>query len=406
MPPLLRVYLAATHLAPLVAKRHLFNRVQRGKEDAARWPEKLGLPTVARPDGPLIWLNAVGLGEVLSLRGLVAAMAERTEATFLVTSTTLQSANVLSKNMPTRTIHQFLPVDAPGYRRAFLDHWQPDLCIWAEQEIWPGFVMDMAQRGVPQALVGARIASESMVKRQRAKGVFSHLYNQMSLRTAYDVATADFMRKIGTPKVPITGSLKAAAPPLAADPNDLAALQTAVAGRFVWMVAPSHAADEAVAIAAHKDLLAIVPDALLIIAPRFPDRTIACDLPMTVRSKGELPLDGTPIYLADTFGDLGSLYPVAQAVLIGGTHDDTEGHSPWEAANLDTAINFGPRIANFADDFGDLLAANAAQPLRNARELAKALHQDMSDQITNAQKVVAKKRQTVDHLAQELVALL
>ena len=153
---LLRAYLVTSYLFPLFAGRVLRKRIARGKEHPTRWIEKQARGLAPRPDGPLIWLHAVGLGEVLSLRGLIAIMADQApDASFLVTSTTRASAVVFARNLPPRTIHQFLPLDAPSYRRRFLDHFQPNLCIWAEQDIWPGFVSDLNRRAIPQAVVAA-----------------------------------------------------------------------------------------------------------------------------------------------------------------------------------------------------------------------------------------------------------
>ena len=405
MPLTLRAYLAATHLVPLRAKAHLQKRIARGKEHPDRWTEKLGNPTQDRPKGTLIWLHAVGLGEVLSLRGLIAAMAKQSDAHFLVTSSTRAGAEVLGKNAPPRTVHQFLPLDAPAYRRRFLDHWQPDLCIWAEQDLWPGFVTDLAKRGTPQALIAARMTAQSYRKKSRVRATFAYLYNQMAMRTANDERTSGYMQSLGTPPVPVTGSLKPAAPPLTCDPAELEGLQAALKGRFVWMTAPSHAADEARALAAHKRLRAGRPDALLIIAPRFLDRTIDCDLPMAVRSKGQTPAAQHAVYLADTFGDLGLLYRLADAALVGGTNDATEGHSPWEAATLHTAIFHGPQTANFENDYKSLHAAHAALCVTDADALAKALQQDLAPQITNATAVIAAQQSTVNDLAQDLLAL-
>ena len=405
-PPLsLRAYLGATHLAPLIAERHLEKRVGRGKEDPKRWTEKLGQPSAGRPEGPLIWLNAVGLGEVLSLRGLIAAMAEASDARFLVTSSTLAGANVLAKNAPPRTIHQFLPIDGPHYRKRFLDHWQPDLCVWAEQDIWPGFVHALSQRGTPQTMVAARMNTASLTRRKRFQAAHAWLYAQMAMITAQDEQTRDNLLALGASDVRITGSLKPAAPALGHDPAELAELQSAATGRFVWITAPSHPADEAVALAAHKKLQETVPDALLIIAPRYPDRRITTNQTTAVRSQGALPQDEA-IYIADTFGDLGLLYRIADAVLIGGTHDDTEGHSPWEAATLETAVLHGPRIANFMPDYAALHAADAARQVDGPDDLARQLCQDLTAQVARGKGVVKNQRVATQNLAHNLLALL
>ncbi len=153
MGPALRGYLLAARAVPLVAPALLRRRLARGKELPDRWREKLGEASRPRPDGRLVWLHAVGLGEVLALRGLIAAMAQLSDVSFLVTSTTRGSAEVLAANLPPRSVHQFLPLDAPGYLDRFLDHWRPDLSIWSEQDLWPGAVVAADRRGIPLALV-------------------------------------------------------------------------------------------------------------------------------------------------------------------------------------------------------------------------------------------------------------
>jgi 3-deoxy-D-manno-octulosonic-acid transferase len=404
-PLTLRAYLAATHVVPFLAKLHLKKRIARGKEHPTRWTEKLGQPSVARPDGILIWLHAVGLGEVLSLRGLIAQMASITDAHFLVTSSTLAGASAFSQNMPPRTIHQFLPLDAPNYRHAFLDHWQPDLCIWAEQDLWPGFVTTLANRRIPQAMISARMTKGSFHNKARLHSFFAHLYKQMALITAYDQDTAKSLNYLGAEKVTVSGSLKPSAPALSHDPLDLAALQSTIRARFTWITAPSHLADEVLAIAAHKRLRTQIPDAFLIIAPRFPNRKITPDMSTKRRSKGEMPTANTAIYLADTLGELGLFYCLAKAAFIGGTNDSTEGHSPWEAANLHTAIIHGPCTANFKADYDLLHAENAAICVTTEQSLANALSQDLSTQITNAERAIAGQHAVIKNLAQDLVAL-
>ena len=116
-------------------------RLLRGKEHPARWREKLGHRMAARPKGPIVWIHAVGLGEVLSARSVVDQLARRDPRLwFLVTSSTRQSAQVFEQHAPPRCIHQFLPFDCPPFVRRFLNHWTPSLSIWIEQDFWPNLV--------------------------------------------------------------------------------------------------------------------------------------------------------------------------------------------------------------------------------------------------------------------------
>lgn len=403
----LRAYLLASHLFPLFAGRVLRQRLDRGKEHPDRWREKLGQGFTPRPDGPLIWLHAVGLGEVLSLRGLITRMADlRPDLAFLVTSTTVTSAQVFARNLPPRTIHQFLPIDAPAYRRRFLDTFRPDLGVWVEQDIWPGFVSDAAARGIPQVVIAARMNAASHASHRKARAVYRDLYRAMALVTAQDQATADHLAQLGAQNVTVTGSLKPASPPLACDADELARLQQPLAGRKIWAVAPSHPADEALALAAHAVVRKADPTALLIIAPRFPDRRDAIvAAPIKMRSKGEIPDAHDPVWLCDTFGDLGLIYRLAETVLIGGTFCGTQGHNPWEAAALDTAILHGPQVANFTADFAVLDAAGAARGVMTAQDVADAV-QSPGAMAENASQIISTAAVRTDALASDLVSLL
>lgn len=178
----LRAYLAARRLAQPLMRAVLARRLKQGKEDPARLPEKLGRPTAARPAGRLVWLHAVGLGEVLALRPLIAALqAEDPALSVLITSTARSSAQVLGSNLPAGAVHQFLPLDGPDFLRRFLDHWRPDLSIWSEQDLWPGAICDTAARGVPLAYVNARIGARAAAKRARLGGLYRDVLGRLSL---------------------------------------------------------------------------------------------------------------------------------------------------------------------------------------------------------------------------------
>src|SRR5213075_768283 len=118
--------------------------------------------SAARPDGPLVWLHGVSVGETTSLLPLVAALrAQRPGVTLLVTSGTVTAAALLAQRLPTGVIHQFAPVDAPGAVRRFLDCWRPDAAIFVESELWPNLISAAQARGVRLALISARMTEAS-----------------------------------------------------------------------------------------------------------------------------------------------------------------------------------------------------------------------------------------------------
>jgi 3-deoxy-D-manno-octulosonic-acid transferase len=403
----LQGYLALSRGIPLLAPTVLNRRLARGKELPDRWREKLGEPTLSRPDGPLIWLHAVGLGETLALRGLIAALADQAPAAqFLVTSTTRGSAEVFARNLPPRTRHQFLPLDAPGYLKRFLDHWRPGLSIWAEQDLWPGAVTATAARGIPLALVNARMNAEAYARRARWKGLYANLLARFALITAQDAGTARHLQALGAKGVAVTGSLKAAAPPLAADPARLAEAREALSGLHPVLLASSHPEDEFVTLSA---LRAVQQRPLLLIAPRDPQRgeEIAArvaehGLSATRRSAGQGPT--ADVWVVDTFGEMGLWYRLCASSLIGGTYGPTEGHNPWEPAALGSAILHGPRIANFAADFAALHQAGAAQPVQPEAVIA-ALTADHTAMAARAKALSDAAQGALGPLATDLLKL-
>ncbi len=433
--PALAAYLGLSRAIPALAPAILRRRLARGREDPARWREKLGEPGAERPEGRLVWLHAVGLGEVLALRGLIGALAQADGGlSFLVTSSARSSAQVMAGNLPPRTLHQYLPLDAPAYLRRFLAHWRPDLSVWAEQDLWPGAIWAADRAGLPLALVNARMNAAAYRRRARAAGLYRDLLGRFRLVTAQDAETAGNLASLGARAVTVEGSLKAASPPLAANPAEVEAMRAALAGRRLWLVASSHAEDEAAALAAQAMLWRADPAWLLVIVPRDPGRGAGIlkaagdhGLSATLSGQNDAPGSGGPkigqfsgaqkigqfsapapaaVHVDAGFGRLGLWYRLAPAALIGGSFGATEGHNPWEAAALGAAILHGPRIAHFVNDYSALHAAEAARQV-TAGTLAEALSDpDLPPMAARARALQEAQRDTLAPLAARLIALM
>ena len=148
-------------LAPLL-RLYLKRRIVKGKEEPSRLPERYGCSEIIRPNGSLIWLHAVGLGEVMALRGFIILLAKYSpESYFLVTSSTKASAQVFKENLPPRTIHQYFPLDVPVYCKRFLEHWKPNLSIFIDSEVWPNMLFNLNRKKIPIILLNARLTNKS-----------------------------------------------------------------------------------------------------------------------------------------------------------------------------------------------------------------------------------------------------
>lgn len=383
MGSLLRLYMLLSRAAHPLARRHLARRLARGKEDPERYREKLGVPSLPRPPGTLVWMHAVGVGEILALPGLVLTMLERVpDLHVLLTSTARTSADAIAANMPPHTRHQFLPVDCMRFVRPFLDHWRPDLSVWAERDIWPALVVEARRRGVPLALVNGRMDASSYRAKRKVRGLYADLYRRFALVGAQDPESAGRFKALGAPdaRTFVSGSLKAGAPPLADRPEERERLAAALRGRRVWLAASTHPPDEPIVADAHLKVLRNDTTACLVVAPRNPvranalaayleSRSIACEL---VRD-GVAPAAGTQALIVDRIGQLGLWYRLAPCAFIGGTMGDTGGHNPWEPARLGCAIIHGPGVRNFSADYAAFHEAGAARLVADADELAAAV---------------------------------
>lgn len=409
LPFALSLYRGAVRAAAPLARAYLSHRARRGKEDAARLEERFGVSPLPRPPGPLVWLHGASVGEMGVALTLRAALAQaRADLSFLITTGTLASAQMLAARMPPHTRHQFAPMDTEEATVAFLNHWRPDLGVFAESEIWPNLLLAARARGTKLALVNARMSAQSLANWARLPHSAGSLFGAFALVLAADQITADGVQKLGAAQARLVGNLKASAPPLPVDGAQLQALRGHVGLRPLWLAASTHAGEEALVLAAHKTLLQAHPDALLILAPRHPDRFNAvaelCGQFFGAaprRSAGTAPNDG-PIYLADTMGELGLFYSLAPVAFVGGSLLPTlRGHNPIEPAQAGAAILSGPHVTSFADSFETLKANGGCRIVTNIDELAGAVRALWADEIAR-QAMTTKARETAAQSAQTL----
>ncbi len=367
---------------------YLGRRMARGKEDRERFAERLGRSALARPPGPLVWLHAASVGESLSLLPLVGLLAGRRPGlALLVTTGTVTSARLLAERLPPGVVHQYVPVDRPSAVARFLDHWRPDLALWAESDFWPNLLGEARRRSVPLLLVQGRISPRSFAGWSRVPGFIRRVLADFTLCLAQTEEDADRLRRLGAAEVRCLGNLKQAVPPLPCDAAALDSLRRAAAGRPVWLASSTHPGEEAVAARVHRSLVAgRHPGLLTVVVPRHPARGPAVaeelaglGLAVALRSRGEAPGPGIAVYVADTMGELGLFYRLAPVVFMGKSLVAEGGQNPFEPARLGAAVLFGPRMSNFPDMAPSMLAAGAALQVEDEAGLAAAVDGLLAD---------------------------
>ncbi|ONG46708.1 3-deoxy-D-manno-octulosonic acid transferase [Pseudoroseomonas deserti] len=375
-------------LAPLLP-HWLQLRARRGKEVPERLAERRGLDA-DRPAGPLLWLHGASVGETLSLLPLMRALLERAPALhLLVTTGTVTAATMLAQRLPEelapRVIHRFAPLDVPRWAEAFLDGWQPDGAVFVESELWPNISAALARRGVPAALINARISPRSARLWRWAPGLAREMLSRFRLVVAQSLDDVARLKALGAAGAVFWGQLKAAAEPPPADPAELARLRALIGTRPVFFGASTHQGEEPAVLEAHRSLRARFPDLLTIIALRHPARAaevLALAAPfgkVVQRSAGGLPGPDCDLYLADTLGEIGLFLRLSGVAFVGASLVPKGGHNPLEAARLGCPILIGPHTEHVRELTEALIAAGGARRVHDGATLAEAAADVLSD---------------------------
>jgi len=381
LPMTLRVYRrlssAVMPLAPALIKR----RLRLGKEDPARIGERRGLSRDARPHGPLVWIHGASVGEVLAAGALIERL-RALDIRILLTSGTVTSAAIVAKRFPADIIHQYVPYDSPRYVGRFLDHWRPSLALFIESDLWPNLILSSASRRLPMVLINGRMSQRSFPRWRRVVGTISALLEKFDICLAQSRTDAERFAALGCRNVVITGNLKLDVPAPPADPAKLERVMALTRGRPLWIAASTHAGEEEILIEAHKTLTGIFPGLLTVIVPRHPERgasiartILAAGLKPALRSREELPMAGTDIYVGDTMGELGLFYRLAGIVFMGGSLVERGGQNPIEAVKLGAAILHGPHVFNFTDVYAALDEAGGARRVDDVHAVVEQVGQ-------------------------------
>ena len=369
-------------LAPLLLDR----RLKRDKEDPRRMGERLGRSSAVRPDGPLVWVHAASVGESLSVLPLVERLAGSAPTGFLITTGTTSSASVLARRLPERCFHQYAPFDMPGAVTRFLDRWRPDAAFWVESELWPNMLSQTRRRGVPTALLNARMSERSYGRWRLLPSFARSVVGGFATVLVRDGTDAGRFSSLGAARVVVTGDLKATCGPPEADRDELARLTEAAGGRPAWLAVSTHEGEERLAGGVHRSVAEKVPGVLTVIVPRHPCRADAIETELSTRglrlarrSRGEVPARDTDIYLGDTLGEMGLYLRLGGPAFIGKSMLHRGGHNPREAAMLGNAVVFGPHMENFTDIASRLVAAGGALEAADAGELAERVAELLLD---------------------------
>ena len=365
-------------LMPFVCLRLLW-RGRRAPAYWQRWGERFAftLPKIA-PNG--IWIHAVSVGEFQAAQPLIKALlAQYPEFPILITTTTPTGSARVQATFAGQVSHVYLPYDLPMAMRRFVKAVQPRLLILMETELWVNLLHVCQQHEIPVILANARLSARSAAGYQRVVKLIRPALQSLHCIAVQTEEEAARFQELGAPAdiLKVIGSIKfdLEISPELQQQGQL--LRQQLGERLVWIAASTHAGEDEIILAAFQEICVKVPNLLLILVPRHPERFNAVatlckqvDSQFKRRSLGEIANSKTAIYLGDTMGELMLLFAASDIAFIGGSLVPTGGHNLLEPAALGLPVIFGEHIFNFKEISQRLLAENAAVKVHNQPELA------------------------------------
>jgi 3-deoxy-D-manno-octulosonic-acid transferase len=437
------LYSLLTALGMLLAAPYfLFTGFRRGQSFAVL-RQRFGWgypPELLASEGRSIWIHAVSVGEVLAVLPLARRLKEQfPDHRLVISTTTVTGQRLASERLPFAAAVFYYPLDWGGpVRRAFRAA-RPDLILVAETEIWPNFLREARLKKVPVAFVNGRLSARSYHGFLRARSLTPGMLGKFQKKVLADASLylmqseADAARilDLGAPsdRIVVTGNLKYdLAPPHESDLSRWLAAEMRRAERGPLIVAGSVVAgEESQVLDAFAEIENRWPAALLVLAPRKPNRFNAAAEEVqnsgreVVRrstlssfagaSKSPLAAPRS-VLLLDSVGELASLYALADAVFVGGSLVPAGGHNILEPGIVGRPPVFGPSMENFKEMAVRFLEAGAGLQVSDSAQLAAAWKTLLDEPVQRekmgsaARELVERYRGATDRVLAHVAALI
>ena len=334
--------------------------------------------------GKTVWVHAVSVGETIAAVPLVKALMERRpELTVFFSTVTETGQAVAKKELPDATVFYF-PFDFSYIVSRVVDRIRPDIFVVVETEIWPNLLRALNRRGVAAVMVNGRISVRSFDRYMMGRFFIRGVLELMTHFHMQSQADADRIKDMGAPpeRVSVVGNIKFDQACKALKEGGREVFTRARLGipeaALVFIAGSTHKGEEEEALAAYREMLASRPDALMVVAPRHPERLqeVAGLLEregfgyvMKSKLTGE-PLTAPKVIILDTMGELAMLYRVGDVNFVGGSWANVGGHNVLEPVAFGKPVFFGPHMSNFAEIGAILKDCGVGIKVKDGKDLA------------------------------------
>ena len=382
------LYTVVMLLATPVILWRLAARGVRYHDYFRRWRERFGVFPDPQLEGA-IWVHAVSVGEVNAALPLIRALQLRYTPRPLVVTTVTPTGSARVRTLFGGSVfHVYLPYDLPRAVARFLDRIRPELAVVVETEIWPNLFHQCGKRGIPLAVVNARLSARSLRAYRPVRALVRQALRNATLILAQSQADAQRYLELGAApdRVQVSGNLKFDTPmaPTAMQRGTELREQWG-AGRPVWMAASTHEGEELAAFEAHLQVLSRMPDALLLVAARHPERFRAVEhaarnLGFQVATHGQEDANAnTQCLVIDAMGVMMRYFAACDLAFVGGSLVPIGGHNVLEPASLAKPVVVGPHTFNFEEITRSMIDAGGARRVASTPELGRSVLELLRD---------------------------
>ncbi len=378
-------------ITPLIWLRLLW-RARKQPEYLHHLRERYGFYRSTPPQG-LIWVHAVSVGETRAAQPLIEGLLARwPEHRILLTGMTPTGRATGQEVYGERVIQAYLPYDYPGAVDRFFAHFSPVFGVLMETEIWPNLLRAALHHRVPVFLANARLSARSARGYGKLAGLVRPAFAALAGVAAQTQGDAERILTLGAPTVDVCGNLKFDVTPAAEKLSLGADWRHAIGARPIWLAASTREGEEELVLEAWARLA--VPDALLVLVPRHPQRfdevaaLLARQGLTTLRRSSGLPTPETQVWLGDSMGEMAAYYALADLAFIGGSLLPLGGQNLIEAAACGCPVLVGPHTFNFLQATEDAIAAGAARRVDSPAALGEAL----AGLLENREELAAMRR--------------
>ena len=366
-------------LAPVLWFRLLWKsrRIPAYRERIA---ERFGVYSVPPKGKHPIWIHAVSVGECEAAFPIIRALLLRGDVPLLITCTTPTGSARIREVLGDRVEHVYLPYDLPGAVERFIGHFKPGLGLIMETEIWPNLFLASGKHGIPLAILNARLSEKSARGYKKLSGLVGLSLRQVTQIAAQTRADAERFVRIGAARdrINVLGNIKFAIRfdnVLRKQSADLR--RSLFADRKIWIAGSTHPGEETQILDALAQVRAAIPDVVLVLAPRHPERSpdvrSLCEgrgLIVQTRSENRSCSSQTSVFLIDGIGELRLFYGTADVAFVGGSLIPHGGQNILEAAATGIPVLFGPNMMNFAEIARNFLASRSGVQVDSSDLLA------------------------------------